>query len=104
MKNEEFTKKRVQKTKIIPTTQCEDDFYYYLYTLGLSIYHAADSMLPSPPLFLFLQTKGRKNGMIVLHRENITQLFLGKHTERYAFQRFSVSVGICDFKKPYFNI
>ena len=61
MKNEEFTKKRVQKTKIIPTTQCEDDFYYYLYTLGLSIYHASDSMLPSPPLFLFLQTKGRKS-------------------------------------------
>jgi hypothetical protein len=28
MKNEEFTKKRVQKTKIIPTTQCEDDLLY----------------------------------------------------------------------------
>ena len=32
MKNEEFTKKTRAKTKITPTTQCEDDFYYYLYT------------------------------------------------------------------------
>ena len=58
MKNEEFTKKTRPKIKITHTTQCEDDFYYYLYTLGLSIYHASDSMLPSPPLFLFLQANG----------------------------------------------
>ena len=91
MKN--LQKNESKKTKIIPTTQCEDDFYYYLYTLGLSIYHAADSMLPSPPLFLFLQTKGRKIGMIGLHRGEDHETF-----SKEAHRALCVSVSVISVK------